>query len=229
MDTHKQIWYDPVYISTHLEKLRKTVSNDELNKNRKHQKTREAGVGMIVALALYEITNIPHYLRVLAEKEEPPDLQMMYIDPNNPGTIVVTNLEISTFTNSSQEGFQSQLERKVPANYNKYTEKEILIYHTDSFQKIDTVKAHKYLSHVKPPFPVWLIQIDKDSSGNTVALIFVIYPKHFRTPLMNTAKYADKFVKTGHPPVIRTIKTGSKKNVKITPSDTHKETPWDHC
>ncbi len=204
--------------------LEKQVGWESIVNDRRYQVVREAKIGMILALSLYDMQGIPAFVQLV--KDDPPDVRIAQFPLEDPGTINVINVEITTYSGKNQETLLEQLKRtKVPENYHKYGDEYILVIEIQTEQVIDYDEVSEYLLQNKVPFPVWALK-PIQHTPSTIGEVITLTPK--------LKKYLVDFGKLGYsqkekkiPPTIKTQRAGRVDKAGMVPSESkYLHPPW---
>lgn len=194
-----EVWFSPLGVYKHITRLSKKVGAEAIEKEGKFKQVREARITAITALAMFMMTNNnPAYVQLSSQEDSDFDSYVCQKSTKSKGGLLISCLQVTSYREGSKEDFLTQLKRtKTPSNYNKYSDRCVLVVDLLTKNPIgeeEQEKITKYLNETKTPFPVWTfraISISPDTVGE-----MVIYNPNRRVfPILNFGKAAYKYQK----------------------------------
>ncbi len=222
-----EVWHSPLNIYRWESRLAKKVGLEAIKKESKYQKVREARIAAVVALAMYQLRDIPAYVQL--PKDDPPDAYVLQESKKIKGQADISTLEITTYYNDSKETLLEQLKRKkVPPTHQIYSGEYVLVVEIGLRKppiNVDYDELRNYLNGIEVRFPVWTIR-DISRPGDTIAEVVIVNPKtHKLTVSIGEAAHLFK-TKNLHDVIF--VKRGTPKNAgKKEPAGQYGKPPWD--
>ncbi len=219
-----KIWYSPLNVYWHIQKLTDKVGTEAVENKNKYQCVREARIGAIVALAMFQRTKKPTYIQLY--KPDPPDVILMQSSKDFKGQLDIILVEITSFTGKPKESLLDQLKRtKVKPGIHILSEEYILVVNVGIGFEINYRPIKDYLNENNTPFPVWGVQ---QISGfpDTIAKVVMINPKLYEIDI-NIGEAAYLLGKSGWPDVLHTKRVAKKKLVKLEKAEKFYQAPWE--
>ena len=218
-----KFWHSPVNVYWHLDKLSKEVDPVAIEKNREYQLAREARIGAMLALAMFQKLGKPTYLQLY--RPDPPDLLLM--QQSKTGQRDITQIEVTSYVGSPKETLLEQLIRKkIKPGINLYSENYIFLVNVGIGLNVNYRELRDYLNSNKIPFPVWTLQ-EKSLHPDTVAKLIIVNPKIYETEI-NIGEAEDTFSKLKLPGVICSgQRVVNRKFLIAKPSGRNTLAPWE--
>lgn len=226
-----EIWFSPLGIYKHLNRLSKKVGAQAIEKNGKLKPVREARITAIAALAMFIMRKeIPTYIQISAEEDSPFDSYICQREPGKKGTLLISNIQVTSYREGSKEDFLTQLKRtKVPSGYSIFPKECVVIVDLltrEPFNDEELVAITKYLNENKTPFPVWTFRAIS-ITPETVGEMIILNPELRVFPAINFGKVAYRFKELGYPDAVRIEWVPNEKQLR---EDEHtgviSEPPW---
>lgn len=214
------IWHSPINVYWHIQKLTEQVGADAIEKKRQYQMVREARIGAIVALAMFQRLQRPTFLQLY--KPDPPDLLLMQ---QRGGTRDIIHLEITTHLPVSTKSFLELMMKKDPPGAHKYNENYILAVNLGVGMDTDFTDSRDYLKKNKTPFPVLVFQ-EKSSHPDTIARVTFINPEIHEIEV-NVGQAAHIYRELKLPGVIHSKRVGNSKLLSPQANGEDVSAPWD--
>lgn len=228
MISQSTIWHSPLNALHHCVKV-DINSTDKKNRHKLEEKIEETQTVVALCLALYRLHGVPYYLQLA--KKDPPDAYIARL-PNEHGTLEVGTVEITTYFRRDgklpKKTLLDQLKlTKTFEGYHKYGEHDVVLVHIGIGIEIDSEEIWQYLTRIKAPYQLWLIQ-EVSNHPDTIAELTMCYP-HRDKQRINIGKVAyeqkSKGISSGTL-VARLV--GELENVGIEPSpEKIDEAPWE--
>lgn len=222
--TTGKIWHSPLNVYWHLQKLGKTVTQEEFEKKREYQAMREARVGAVTALALFKLTGKPTYVQLY--KPDPPDVLLMQPSKEEKGQMDITLLEITTYVGQPRETLLEQLKRtKAPKGFHKYSENYVIVVNIGIGFEVDFEPTRKYLNENGVPFPIWTLQ-EISNFPDTIAELVIVNP-NTKKIRVNVGEAAHEFHSLRLPDILNVRRVAKVDNVRIEEAEKYYKAPWE--
>jgi len=219
-----KIWYSPLNVYWHLQKLQQKVAPEYIEKRREYQIVREARIGAVTALAMFELTGKPAYIQLY--KPDPPDVLVLQPSNKIKGQMDISLLEITTYVGQPKDTLLEQLKRtKCPPNFHKYSERYVIVVNVGIGLEAQFEPIRKYLNENKTPFPVWTLQ-QISNYPDTLAELVIINPETKRIKV-NVGEAVHIYEEAGLPDVLHIRQTANPDNVRSEPAGKFYKAPWE--
>jgi hypothetical protein len=219
-----KIWHSPANVYWHIQQLSKKVGEKNIEANGRYQNVREARIGAVVALAMFERTGKPAFIQLY--KPDPPDVVIMQPSNEVIGQRDITQLEITGYLGKPKESLLDQLKRtKVPPGRGLFSENYILLVNLGVGLQVDYKPIRNYLNENKTRFPIWVLQ-EKEAFPDTIARLVIANPELVEIEI-NIGKAMDKFESLSLPGVIHSKRVGNTKLVRAEPREKSYKAPWE--
>lgn len=216
-------WHSPLNVYWHVQKLTDKIGAKAIEKEGAYQGIREARIGAVLALAMFDRLGKPTYLQLY--KPDPPDLIFMQQGKN--GQREITQVEITSYVIRSKESLLEQLRRtKTPPGITLFSENYILLVNVGVGLEVDYEPIRDYLNQNKKiRFPVWTLQ-EISSYPDTIAKLVIVNPQISELEI-NIGEVAHRFGELDLPGVIHSKRVANRKFVRAEPSEPTFEAPWE--
>lgn len=217
-------WHSPYNVYWHIQKLTTEVGAEAIETKNKHRLVREARIGAIIALVMFQKLGKPTYIQLY--KPDPPDVILMQPSKRTLGQIDITLLEITTYIKQKRESLLEQLKRtKTKPGIHTLSENYILIVNVGVSIRIDYEPIRDYLNKNHTPFPIWTLQ-QVSNYPDTIARVVIINPK-IHSMDVNVGEAAFTFRGLRFPDIVRTRRVGKVKYVRVEKAGKCNDAPWE--
>jgi hypothetical protein len=202
-----EIWFSPLGIYKHLNRLSKKIGVQAIEKSGKLKPVREARITAITGLAMFIMRKeYPTYVQLSVSEDSPFDSYICQRSPDQRGTLLISNIQVTSYRTGSKEDFLTQLKRtKVPQGYSKFPEECVVVVDLltrKPFSDEELAEITKYLNENKTPFPVWTFRAIS-MSPDTIGEMIILNPELRVFPAINFGKVAYRFKELGYPDAVR--------------------------
>jgi len=218
------IWHSPLNVYWHADQIVKKVGAEAVEKKTEFQMLRDARVGAVVALCMFEKMNRVTYVQLY--KPDPPDVILMQPSGEKWETRDITQVEVTTYVNPQQTLLEQLKRRKILPGQPAYNENYILAVNMGKHAVVAPGPISKYLKENKNVFPIWLLQ-EVSMSPDVIAKLTWINPGEVHETEVNLGKAAYDFKRLRFPDVIGTKRVGSIEYVRAEPSNPDNRAPWE--
>jgi hypothetical protein len=219
-----RIWHSPVNVYWHYQRLQEHISQDVLDNTNKYQKVREALVGSVIALSLYQLNKRPSYIQL--HEPDPPDVLVLQPSFKVKGQMDISLLEVTSYTGQPKDTLLEQLKRtKCPPNLHIYSENYVVVVNAGIGLEVQFESIREYLNENRTPFPIWTLK-QISNYPDTIAELVIVNPDTKRLEI-NIGEAVYHYQKERFPDVIKIKRAGNVKKVRQEPGGKYHKAPWD--
>jgi len=178
--TDNPIWFTPTQAYSDYQGEVSRVGLKEVNTLTKYQKIRETRTLAILCLAIFKMTGSPWYLQLVSD--ESTDGRIMSPISKTPGVPAVGNVEISSYTASSDGRLplDSAIDRlkktKAPESHHEYGVHDLVVVELGVGIKPNFEEIAAYLRSINAPYGLWYLQQVELDNPNSIAEVTICNP-----------------------------------------------------
>jgi len=222
-----KVWFSPLNVYWHIQKLTERVGVEAVEKERKYQSVREARIGAVMALMMFKRMNKPTYLQLY--KPDPPDVILMQPSQLKKGQLDITLVEVTSYIRKPKESLLDQLKRsKIRPGIPYLSEDYILVVNVGIGLEIGYEPLRDYLNENKNlfPYPIWTFQ-QISNYPDTIARVVIVNPKII-TMDVNVGESAYLWKESKWPDVLNTRRVANPELVRFEKSEEgYLSAPWE--
>lgn len=210
------LWFNPLFVYSSCVELVKKKGIDQIKKENNYQKLVESYDISLLALVIYAFNNKSHALPFLQmPRKDPPDGYIGQESLIKKGTFSISTIEHTSYNSSRGQSLLDQLlsSKKLGDKYQKYDGLYVLLIKVEEGENPNYEEVTNFLNKKDVKFAVWSLKVIS-KSPDTVVELNVLNPK-LSSSKINVAKIANEYRVRKIPNIVKIIRVGSVKKVRM--------------